>query len=256
MYALSFFIGLLALSAPISGLSISATRQELINNDALLADAASSIKSFASSLGSDDFTLDAATSMEFLSDVADFVSLGSQQISALQAHPFGLVSDDVRTNEVSSRLVRRGKNRDAGIRKAAGDAATKIREKTGITSAGVSKWAGRVKVAAGVASVIPGAAVVTGPVAAAAALTKALADRKNEENCRQCTSVMTFINSFASSLESDVLTVDTSTSLEHLSDIAEFLSLNFQQPLRNAEIRLDDLSSDISSKIQGLSADD
>ncbi|KAI8838108.1 hypothetical protein BC829DRAFT_404590 [Chytridium lagenaria] len=211
MYALSFFIGLLALSAPISGLSISATRQELINNDALLADAASSIKSFASSLGSDDFTLDAATSMEFLSDVADFVSLGSQQISALQAHPFvkaspysqeslqeaemifdelasdiaseyqGLVSDDVRTNEVSSRLVRRGRNRDAGIRKAAGDAATKIREKTGITSAGVSKWAGRVGVAAGVASTIPGAAVVTGPIAAAAALTKALAERRKRK---------------------------------------------------------------------------
>ncbi|KAI8838106.1 hypothetical protein BC829DRAFT_40312 [Chytridium lagenaria] len=164
MHVLSFFIGLLALSAPISGLSISATRQELINNEALLADAATSIESFASSLGSDEFTLDAATSMEFLSDVADFVSLGSQQISALQAHPFvraspysqeslqeaemifdelasdiaseyqGLVSDDVRTNEVSSRLVRRGRNRDAAIRKVAGDAATKIREKTGITT--------------------------------------------------------------------------------------------------------------------------
>ncbi|KAI8838109.1 hypothetical protein BC829DRAFT_421297 [Chytridium lagenaria] len=204
MHALSFFIGLLALSAPISGLSISATRQELINNEALLADAASSIKR------SDEFTLDAATSMDFLSDVADFVSLGSQQISALQAHPFvkaspysqeslqeaemifdelasdiaseyqGLVSDDVRTNEVS-RLVRRGKNRDAGIRQAAGDAATKIREKTGITSTGVSKWAGRVMVAAAAANAIPGAQPVAAPIAAAAAFTKALAERRKRK---------------------------------------------------------------------------
>ncbi|KAI8838110.1 hypothetical protein BC829DRAFT_404597 [Chytridium lagenaria] len=89
-----------------------------------------SIDSFASSLGSDDLTLDAATSMEFLSDVADFVSLGSQQVSALQAHPFvkadpytyeslqlqGLSADDLEADEAAPRLVRRGKGR-AGVLK-------------------------------------------------------------------------------------------------------------------------------------------
>ncbi|KAI8838111.1 hypothetical protein BC829DRAFT_421299 [Chytridium lagenaria] len=220
MYALSLFIGLLALSVPISGLSVSATHQELINNDALLADAASSIKSFASSLGSEDFTLDAATSMEFLSDMADFVSLGSQQISALQAHPFikanpysqeslrevemifdelasditseyqGLVSDNVRTNEVASRLVRRAKGRNAGLKEvkasvhqAAGKLATKVREKFGITSAGVSKWAGRAALlASGTAALLPPTAVVAAPVAVAAGVAKALAERRIRKN--------------------------------------------------------------------------
>ncbi|KAI8838112.1 hypothetical protein BC829DRAFT_436301 [Chytridium lagenaria] len=220
MHALSIFIGLLALSAPISGLSVSATRQEFINNDALLTDAASSINNFASSLGSDDFTLDAATSMEFLSDVADFVSLGSQQISALQAHPFvkaspyshaslreaemifdelasdiaseyqGLASDDLTTNEVASKL-RRQKSRQrrglftqklkevkAAVHKKAGEVATKVGKKLGVTSHDVSKWAGRVGVAAAAVGAIPAAAALAAPVAAAAGLAKALADRR------------------------------------------------------------------------------
>ncbi|KAI8838113.1 hypothetical protein BC829DRAFT_436302 [Chytridium lagenaria] len=178
MHPLSLFIGLLTLSVPISGLSISATRQELFNNGALLADAMASIDSFASSLGSDDLTLDAATSMEFLSDVADFVSLGSQQVSALQAHPFvkadpytyeslRLSADDLEADEVAPRLMRRGTVRAApspsgwgqaikakvakvegkiatskavlGLNKFANKAATKIRKVTGITSAGVFK---------------------------------------------------------------------------------------------------------------------